>query len=190
MDWQLEQLDGEPDPLDRLLAEARWAEPAPEAIQRLRGQWRSLMVRRSRRRRRLFALAAAGSLLAAGLAFWQFISGTVRPGRENNITAPSSPQIAQPTTRKTEQLTSVPPLRRKSSRLDPLPGTAYEQAVAHGGSNSYELMLATAHRRAVRERRRQLAAAETADAVAEAKEPEGSVSEPSIVELVAIVKFP
>ena len=190
MDWQLEQLDGEPDPLDRLLAEARWAEPAPEAIQRLRGQWRSLMVRRSRRRRRLFALAAAGSLLAAGLAFWQFISGTVRPGRENNITAPSSPQIAQPTTRKTEQLTSVPPLRRKSSRLDPLPGTAYEQAVAHGGSNSYELMLATAHRRAVRERRRQLAAAETADAVAEAKGPENSVSEPSIRDVAEATDSP
>ena len=46
MDRQPEQVNPEPDSLDRLLAEARWAEPRPEAIARLRGQWRSLMANR------------------------------------------------------------------------------------------------------------------------------------------------
>ena len=69
MDWQPQQPDG--DYLDHLLAEARWEEPAPEAIDRLHGHWRSLMTRR-RRRRLLASLLMAASILlvAVGLMSW------------------------------------------------------------------------------------------------------------------------
>ncbi len=69
MDWQPEQPDPEPDPLERLLAEAQWAEPSGEAIGRLRRQWQSLGARQSRRRRWAWAAAAAAILVAAGLTF-------------------------------------------------------------------------------------------------------------------------
>jgi hypothetical protein len=62
-------MDREPeqhDALDRLLIAAGWNEPTPEAVVRLRGQWRSLMVRRLRRRRqRWFAAATAATILVA-----------------------------------------------------------------------------------------------------------------------------
>lgn len=44
MNLEPEQLDREPDPLDRLLAEARWPEARPEVIQRLRKLWRLLLT--------------------------------------------------------------------------------------------------------------------------------------------------
>ena len=43
MDSQPEQHNGEPDPLDRLLAAARWPEPRPGAFRRLQDHWQSLM---------------------------------------------------------------------------------------------------------------------------------------------------
>jgi hypothetical protein len=70
MDWQPEQPDAEQDVLDRLLAEARWEEPAPEVLHRLQNQWRFLMAGRVRRRRQRMALVAAGIFLAIGLTFW------------------------------------------------------------------------------------------------------------------------
>ncbi len=62
MDWQPEQLNREPDSLDRLLAEAQWPEPRPEAVLRLREQWQSLMANPQRinalaRRRRIMTRA-------------------------------------------------------------------------------------------------------------------------------------
>jgi hypothetical protein len=148
MDWQPEKPDGEPDPLDRLLADARWAEPAPEAIDRLRGQWRSLMLRRARRRRHLFALATAGSLLALGLGLWQFLSPTLRSVQENQFVPPSRPQtvkVVQP--------------KRDSSLAVKHPRVAPPAAKPrHSPANPYEQMLATAHRRVVRQRHRELAA--------------------------------
>ena len=41
MDWQPERDRREPDPLDRLLAEARWPEPKPEVIRHLRDRCQS-----------------------------------------------------------------------------------------------------------------------------------------------------
>lgn len=71
MDWSPKQPDGDSDDLDCLLAEARWDEPAPEAIDRLHGHWRSLMTRR-RRRRLLASLLMAASILlvVVGLMSW------------------------------------------------------------------------------------------------------------------------
>jgi hypothetical protein len=74
MNRQPEPLDQEPDSLDRLLAEAQWAEPTPEAVGRLREQWQSLMdnpqpigalARRRRIMRRIVVFAAAAAVLAA-----------------------------------------------------------------------------------------------------------------------------
>ncbi len=170
MDWEPNKTDGEPDPLDRLLADARWPEPAPEAIVRLRGQWRSLLVRRSRRRRRLFALATAGTLLAVVATFWQCVWRTVRPNRENNVAATSASPAVQPTVPKTEAAPALKRPKAASSVAKHRPNTA----------NPYELMMIAAHRRSVRERRRQLAAAETLDAVAEVEEPADRAAEPPI----------
>ena len=86
MDRQPEQVNPEPDSLDRLLAEARWAEPRPEAIARLHGRWRSLMANRqevtlqtSRRRltrRQRMVLAGVGVATAVGVLLAVAISLT------------------------------------------------------------------------------------------------------------------
>jgi hypothetical protein len=77
MDWQHQQPDGEADALDRLLAEAHWAEPTPEAIGRLRDRWQSLVAGRlRRRRRRLLTLAAAAMLAGVGLSIWTRVNRT------------------------------------------------------------------------------------------------------------------
>jgi hypothetical protein len=178
MDWQPQQPDDEPDPLDRLLAEARWAEPAPEAVDRLRGQWRSL-VRRRLRRRRWFALATAGSLLAVGLAVWQFLSGATRPVREENIVAPSPPLHAQ-----------TPPVLKTKPKTKPSlaverPPVKKPAAVAHKGpSNPYEQLLVTAHKRAARQRRQSLAKSEPSRPVEQAKTPTTDRLEPSVRAMV------
>jgi hypothetical protein len=173
MSWEPEQLDGERDPLDGLLADARWEEPSPEAIHRLRGQWRSLMVRR-KRRRRLFALATAGSLLAVGLAFWQVATRTIRRNQENEIAGPRAPQ--SPAGNSIRHVADVPQPRRSNVKNAPLPGAVHERAVARGAaplvakkhptvvkpamatrSNAltpYEMMMVAAHRRTTRERRK------------------------------------
>jgi hypothetical protein len=91
MDWQPEQPDPEPDPLERLLAEAQWAEPTREAIGRLRGQWQLLMAIRSPRRRWAWAAAAAAILVAAGLTFWTLSDrGTIGP-QPTNVAAHTLP---------------------------------------------------------------------------------------------------
>jgi hypothetical protein len=167
MDWQPERPDAEPDPLDRLLAEARWAEPAPEAVHRLRGRWRSLMVRRARRRR-LFALATAGSLLAVGFGLWQFLSGTLRPSGKKDIVAPSSLQAVKP----------VNPKTGSSLAAKPAPVAPHVAAPRKHPSSPYEQMLATVHRRIARERRRSVAMSEPREAVVEAKEPPIRVEPP------------
>jgi outer membrane lipoprotein-sorting protein len=67
MDFEPEQLRCEQDPLDRLLTEARWPEPTPEAIHRLRGQWQSLMANPQRfnaRARRRVLMRIAGVAVA------------------------------------------------------------------------------------------------------------------------------
>ena len=77
MDRQPEQIKPELDSLDRLLAEARWAEPRREAIARLHRQWRSLMANRQEvtpqtrsrglTRRQRMVLAGLGTATAVGL---------------------------------------------------------------------------------------------------------------------------
>jgi hypothetical protein len=184
MDWQPQQPDTQPDPLDRLLAGARWAEPAPEAVGRLRSQWRSLMRRRSRRRR-LFALATAGSLLAAGLAIWQFLSAALRPTQENNIAAPSSPLQAQtPAAPKANPLLAVvhPPVKKPAA----------VRGSGKAPSNPYEQMLVTVHKRAARQRRgnQSLAKPEPKDTVAQAEKPAARRAEPSIRDMLETTDSP
>ena len=95
MDWQPEKPDSDSDVLDRLLAEAQWAEPTSEAIGRLRGHWRSLIVRRKRRRRLAWTLMAASILLAAvGLTSWQQSNrGAIEPQARDiaGTNVPSAP---------------------------------------------------------------------------------------------------
>ena len=84
MNMQPEPRDREPDSLDRLLAEARWPEPRPEAIGRLRDQWQSLMAnaqpinalanRRKMMRRALIFAAAATVLVCVWLGVSRFAS--------------------------------------------------------------------------------------------------------------------
>jgi len=65
MDRQQEQPDREPDPadpLDRLLADARWGEPRPEVLRRLREQWRSLMGSHWRHQQQDGAAASQGTI--------------------------------------------------------------------------------------------------------------------------------
>jgi hypothetical protein len=139
MDWQPEQPDGDRDFLDRLLAEARWAEPMPEAIDRLRGHWRRLMIRRARRRRLVSLLMAASILLTAvGLTFW-LRSGAGTGQREptgiaGKKVAPTSPQpMRQPVRVVKHQPNSLPvtkpapahPSTAQSSR----PPNLYERLV-------------------------------------------------------------
>ena len=101
--------------------------------------------------------------------------------RKDNIAAPSAPQIARPATPKIKQVADVPRPRVNIPRRAPLPGTAGKQAVAHVAakrpSNAYEQVLITAQRRAVRQRRQSLAAADPKPAVAENIEPAGRAVE-------------
>ena len=62
--------------LDRLLAEARWPEPDPEQLARLRQRWASLDRRRRPRRTVLVATATAASVfLATGVIAWRMAQG-------------------------------------------------------------------------------------------------------------------
>jgi hypothetical protein len=190
MDWQPEEPDNGPDPLDRLLADARWAEPAPEAVHRLRGQWRSLMSRRARRRRRLFALATAGSLLAVGLGLWQLLSGTLRPTRENDIVAPSPLQAQKPLTPKTESSLAVkrpPASPRTPAPRTPSPRTPGPRSCA---SNAYEQVMITIHRRVVHQHRRDTAVAQPADAAVEQEQPAARSVEPNVREVAEATNSP
>jgi hypothetical protein len=132
------------------------------------------MLRRSRRRRRLVALATAGSLLAVGLALWQFLSGSLQPTQENNIVAPSSPLQAQKPTKPLKPTTN-PPLIAQHPPVKTPAATRRK-----GPSNPYEQMLLTVHKRTVRQRRQNLAKPEPSSAVAEAIEPAARDVEPSV----------
>jgi len=146
MDWQPEKPDGDPDFLDRLLAEARWAEPTPEAIGRLRGHWRSLMVRRTRRRRLAWILMAASILLAAvGLTSWlRSEHGAIQPRAtdfaEKNV-APSLPQPSQQPVHAAKQ----PPSRSLVQKRMPANSPAARMSRP---PNAYERVVLVAHRRA------------------------------------------
>ncbi|HVU86840.1 MAG TPA: hypothetical protein VHD36_05940 [Pirellulales bacterium] len=74
--------------LDRLLAEARWPEPAPEQLARLRDHWRGLSRARRRRQFVLAGAAVAAAVLAiAGVtALWRTERGS--------MTATVAPEIA------------------------------------------------------------------------------------------------
>jgi hypothetical protein len=145
MDWQPEKPDGDPDFLDRLLAEAKWAEPTPAAIERLRGHWRSLVIRRTRRRRLAWMLMAASILLVAvGLTSW-LRSG---PGADRRTAtdiagknvAPSPPQpVRQPVPRPKPQPDSLLVKKRIPARAP--------VARSSRPPNAYERVLLIAHRR-------------------------------------------
>ncbi len=145
MDWQPEKPDGDPDFLDRLLAEAQWAEPTPETIGRLQGHWWRLMVRRTRRRRLACLLMAASILLAAvGLTSW-LRSGSAVDQRAltdmtvKNATPSPPPSIHQPV-RVVKQRPS-PLLVRKHSPHRPF------AAPTSRPPNVYESFVMVAHRR-------------------------------------------
>jgi hypothetical protein len=143
MDWQPQKPDGDPDFLDRLLAEARWAEPTPETVRRLRGHWCSLMARRTRRRRLAWLLMAASILLAAvGVTSWLH-SGLKTTGPSPNDVAgkkvvPSSPH--------------PPPVRAPKSPSDPMlvkkqPPARLPATRTSRPPNVYERVVLAAHRR-------------------------------------------
>jgi hypothetical protein len=86
MNSQTEHADHGPDPLNSLLAEARWAEPRPETIRRLQQHWQLLRanrewmfapVRKTKTTRRAALLVAAGAVLAC---VWLGISYLHAPG--------------------------------------------------------------------------------------------------------------
>jgi hypothetical protein len=157
MDWQPEKPDGDPDFLGRLLAEARWAEPAPETIDRLSGHWRRLMARRRRRRRLVSVLMAASILLTAvGLTFW------LRSGPRPNQAKPSdvAGQNVAPS-RPPEVPHPVQLVKRNPDSLQPKKQRPACQA-AHSSRppNVYEQLVMIAHRRTHENRAQQIAPAE------------------------------
>jgi hypothetical protein len=79
----MNQKPEQPDSLDRLLAEARWDEPGPDSLARLRGRWDSLLADRSRRRRRHWTIGIAATLACVGLALWMCGHGVFMPTPEN-----------------------------------------------------------------------------------------------------------
>lgn len=160
MDWQSQQPDPEPDPLDHLLAEARWAEPMPRTIRRLRGQWQSLVARRSRRHR--WAIAAAASVGLAGLTFWTLARRETLEPQPTGIAArslpPPVPPEAKPSggSRGAGSVVDVPAAASPTpDRRSPNSRLAGE---ASRGPNPYDLMVLAAHRRTHAERQRRAAA--------------------------------
>jgi hypothetical protein len=157
MDWQPEKPDGDPEFLDRLLAEARWNEPTPETINRLRGHWRRLMVRRTRRRRLAWLLMAASILLTAvGLSFWLRSDPRPNPANPPDIAgksvAPSPPSVQQPVQAAKHRPRSSPVRRETSSRL--------VAAQPSRPPNVYEQLVMIAHRRTHESRARRAEAVE------------------------------
>jgi hypothetical protein len=165
MAWKPEQPDHEPDCLDRLLAEVRWEEPRPEAIHRLRGQWRTLMEKRSRRRRRRwFALAVAASIAAIGLMFWEIIGrGAIQENIENNG-GPSSLIANHGTdgTKGTEEVVGKnSSIGKNPFRLaPPSPSVLLAASLAPRQPNAYELAMFSAKRRVQKVRRQNTVAAQ------------------------------
>jgi len=67
------QPDDGPDPLDRLLAQARWEEPDAESTRQLRQQWHSLAARHSRPLwPRAIAVAASVAIAATALSILRY----------------------------------------------------------------------------------------------------------------------
>jgi len=146
MDWQPEKPDGDPDFLDRLLAEAQWAEPTPEVIDRLRGHWRSLMVRRTRRRRLAWMLMAASILLAAvGLTSWlRSEHGAIQPRATDMAEKKALPSLPQPI-QQPVHAAKQPPSRSLVQKRMPANSPA---ARTSRPPNAYERVVLVAHRRA------------------------------------------
>ena len=101
MNWKPEPPTRGPDPLDCLLAEARWAEPTPEAIGRLHDKWQSLIASpprpdaRTRARRmmkRTIMLAAAAAVL---VCVWLGTSHFANHGPGDAAFAQTLEQIAK-----------------------------------------------------------------------------------------------
>ena len=86
MEGQPQRPRREPDPLDRLIAEAQWPEPTPEAIRRLRDLWHSMITNPQRidartRRRKIMNRAAIFAAAAAILVcIWLGVSHITRDG--------------------------------------------------------------------------------------------------------------
>ncbi len=153
MDWQPEKPDGDDDLLDRLLAEARWAEPAPAAIDRLRGHWHRLMLRRRRRRRFATLLLAASILVTAiGLASWP----RSEPGAEQRKTTNVAEKNVAPTPQPLRQ--QVPPARQQPHSLLAKKHMPADPPVVQTSRppNVYERMVMIAYRRARASRTRRI----------------------------------
>lgn len=87
------QHPSEQDPLDDLLAGARWPEPSPASQRRLEQRWLHLARQRRRRQRWAAALAtAAGLLIAAGVALQLTTDGTDQPGQTSESIATAPPR--------------------------------------------------------------------------------------------------
>jgi len=145
MDWQPEKPDGDPDFLDRLLAEAQWTEPTTETIGRLRVHWRSLMVRRTRRRRLAWMLMAASILLAAvGLTSWLHSEhGAIQPRATDIADKKALPSLPQPIQQPVRAEKRQPSSLLARTRMPANPPAARTSRPP----NAYERVVLVAHRR-------------------------------------------
>ena len=92
----------EGDPLDRLLAGAKWPEPTPESQQRLRTFWRNVSPANQRRAilrfvPRYWAAAAAVAAVAAAVV-WVVVSRQHRPEPQDPVNLVKKPSTPAPVT--------------------------------------------------------------------------------------------
>jgi hypothetical protein len=135
----------ESDPLDRLLAEARWPEPREEAIERLRDNWRRLVAgenaspaverrgvsRRTRRRAFALATALAASLVLAGGIAWSLrprIPAAPHPTAPLASDQTPAPNVKPETPPSQPSLPEAPPSNGIVKELS-RPPNAFEQLV-------------------------------------------------------------
>jgi hypothetical protein len=120
---ECEQLDdGGDDSLDRLLASARWPQPTPEQVERLKRRWFLLRRGRGGSSGSLLAVAAlaAGLLVATAAAGWRWIgvnhsnSLRERPERQTSNRPLPSPENRGEDRPATDALISLAPERPRS----------------------------------------------------------------------------